>query len=125
MQTLTNGYKKPETNDKGPIVFPALEDNIQRLNDHTHDGSNSEILTPAAIAATTQAVASGSWGALTLGQYSQSISMPAGIVFNNVSIRFQDDASGDIVYPTVVKTGASAYNVFVNDNTLNLTAVYK
>ena len=42
--TLSNGYIKPEDGDTGAVWFDALEDNIQRVNDHNHDGSNSEIV---------------------------------------------------------------------------------
>jgi hypothetical protein len=41
MITLSYGFKKPELKDLGPVVFPALEDNWQQVNDHDHDGLNS------------------------------------------------------------------------------------
>ena len=56
MLTLSHGYEKPETGDKGSVFFPALEDNIQKLNDHNHNGLNSELLTAAASAAVTQTI---------------------------------------------------------------------
>ena len=41
MIILSYGFKKPELKDLGPVVFPALEDNWQQVNDHDHDGLNS------------------------------------------------------------------------------------
>ena len=41
MIVLSNGYKLPETGDFGDVWFPALEDNIQRINTHNHDGTDS------------------------------------------------------------------------------------
>ena len=54
MITLGYGFKRPSSGDKGSAFFPALEDNITQLNDHTHNGVNSAPL--AATAVTTQSV---------------------------------------------------------------------
>ena len=61
MVILTNGYKLPETGDFGDVWFPALEDNIQRLNDHKHDGNDSETLDSTALESVVQTVLSGAF----------------------------------------------------------------
>lgn len=44
MEILSYGYKKPVNGDTGDVFFPALEENIQKQNDHTHDGVNSAFI---------------------------------------------------------------------------------
>lgn len=48
MITLSYGYEKPQNGDTGDVFFPALERDIQRLNDHTHDGVNSPFISAQA-----------------------------------------------------------------------------
>lgn len=50
MITLSYGFEKPVNGDTGDVFFPALERDIQRLNDHTHDGVNSPFISAQAPA---------------------------------------------------------------------------
>lgn len=52
MDVLSYGYKKPQDGDTGDVFFPAIEDNIQRVNDHTHDGVNSAFIASQSPSAT-------------------------------------------------------------------------
>ena len=126
MQTLSNGYKKPESGDRGSVFFPALEDNIQRLNDHTHNGSNSDRLGATSLIAATSTILAAGW-VLASGVYSQTIVMPTGIVFDEVIIQCVIDNGADVgavFYPNLVKATANTYTISVNDNTLDVTAKY-
>lgn len=123
METLSYSFEKPETGDKGSVFFPALEDNIQKLNDHTHNGTNSAKITSASSTAVTATLASASWGALGGGFYSQTKSMPAGMSYDDYGLQFKD-SSGHILFPVVQKVSSSSYTVFVNDNSLTLTVLY-
>ena len=49
MITLSNGYQLPEDGDRGNVFWDGLEGNIQRLNDHKHDGADSEKLSTILI----------------------------------------------------------------------------
>lgn len=119
MQTLSYGYKLPETDDTGDTFWPALEDNIQQLNDHTHNGTNSALLAVA-----TQSILAASWSAdLGGGSYRQLITLPGSRTFDGTSIEMRL-SSGHIIYPTIEKVSATTYYVYTNDNTVNMTAVY-
>lgn len=122
MITLSYGYKLPQTNDKGPQVFPALEGNIQQLNDHDHDGTNSSKLPGSSVASATVSIPSGSWVALGGGNYRQQVTMPASYLFDEVqiSIRLNDSS---IVYATVEKISNTQFWVYSNDNTVTMKAV--
>lgn len=123
MITTTYGYKKPETNDKGPVVFPAMEFNIDRIDGHSHNGVDSEPLTALAIVGVAQNILSAAWVATSGGEYRQLVTVPAGFNFDLVSISFRL-ASGHYVTPTVEKVSATQYYVHTNDNSLSYVAVY-
>lgn len=121
---MTYGFKKPQTGDKGSVFFPALEDDIQQLNDHTHNGTNSPKLTAASGTVVTQSISSASWASPSNGTYSQVVTIPAGFSnFDDFSLVFKD-SSGDYVHLKTAKTTATTYTVYCNDNSLSVTAVY-
>lgn len=126
MQTLSYGFKKPQNPDKGDVWFPAMEANIQQLNDHTHNGTNSAyIATQPNQVPTTQVIAAASWVAVAgiAGLYRQLVTMPGTLVYDT-SIITMRLANGNIVYAQIEKAAASQYYVYTNDNTLAFLAVY-
>lgn len=124
MQTLSYGYKLPETSDTGTIVFPALEDDIQQLNDHDHNGTNSAQLPAQSILGIPQNILAINWVANgPIGHYRQLITIPAGFDIDTVNIGFRTSA-GAFVYPTVEKQSDTTYYVYTIDNTLGFVAVY-
>ena len=124
MLTLSYGYKKPQNLDKGGVVFPAMEDNIQRLNDHTHNGVNSAPLNPSAIVATSQSILSANWAATSGGNYSQVVTMPAGLSFNSTVKEFRL-SDGTVFVPKTKFVSTTQYEIHINDNTETLTVYYK
>ena len=42
--TLSKGYKLPSAGDDSTTWMSNIEDNIQRLNDHDHDGTDSALI---------------------------------------------------------------------------------
>lgn len=125
MQTLSYGYKKPVNPDTGDTWFPAMEANIQQLNDHNHDGTNSAfIATQPSQLPTTQAVSSVNWGAtLGGGLYRQLITMPGTLTFDTKVITMRTSA-GIIVYAQIEKVSSNTFYVYTNDNTQNFVAYY-
>lgn len=127
MQTLTYGYELPETNDKGSVFFPALENNITQLNDHDHDGSNSARLTAQSITGVSQTITSGSWSATSGGTYRQLVTMPPGTTFDDYGIVFRlasGGSSGHQVNLSVEKVSASTFYVYINDNSVDVKILY-
>ena len=76
MQILSHLFKKPQTGDKGSVFWPALEEDIQKMNDHTHNGSDSARIPSSSTTATTQSINSASWSSVGGGLYRQLITMP-------------------------------------------------
>lgn len=123
--TLSKGYKKPDTGDRGSSFFPDLEDNITRINAHEHDGADGEKVKSKNLASTTSTIASANWGADSGGStYSTTVTLPTGVTYENHVLSFIDDATGDRIFPTVTKASSTTMTVTVNDNNLDLTIVY-
>ena len=123
MLTLSYGFKKPEPGDKGDVFFPALQDNAQKLNDHTHNGTDSAKLTTLAMNSLTSTISSANWVA-SGDVYRQLISMPAGLTFDNVVIGFRESVSTNTSYLNVEKVSSNSYYVYCNDSTKSFTAQY-
>lgn len=120
VSTLSKGYKKPSNPTTGDLWFPALEDDIQLMNDHVHDGDTGAI-TPAVA----QAISSGSWVAVAGGDgmYTQTITMPTGRTFDAADISFRL-STGEFVYPSVTRVSNSQYSITTNDNSKSYIAIY-
>jgi len=126
--TTTYGYKKPQTGDKGSSWFGDLEFDIDRLDSHDHEGTNSKLITPTAMSVTSQSILASAWSVVGDGTFKQTVTMPTGLTFVNVNFRIYIDGGthdGSIIYPSIKKVAANTYDIYINDNTLDLIAVYK
>lgn len=124
MLTLSYGYKKPVDGDKGQTLFDALEADIQQLNDHAHNGTNSAKLTTAAVDVVTAAIASGDWVLDANGHYKQTKTLPGTLEYDEIIIIMRD-TSGNQVFPTIEKVSSTSYRVWTIDNSVGYTAVYR
>jgi len=122
--TLTYGYKLPQDGDRGSTWFPDLAFDIQRLNDHSHDGQNSAPINSISIASTTQNILAASWVATSDGIYRQLITVPNGKLYDNSVIIFRNTATKSQMFLGVEKVSATTYYTYINDNTVNVTAYY-
>ncbi len=127
MQVLSYGYKLPETDDRGSVWFPALEDNITRVNGHTHDGVSSALISTASISKFSQDILNAAWVAQGNGTYKQTVSMPVSVNMADFNIRIEINSGasdGHIIYPTIEWVSTNSYDIYINDNTLDLRALY-
>lgn len=124
MQTLSNGYLLPETGDRGSVFFPALESNIQRLNGHTHNGSDSEKLNSEAIEAIvdTASLVPANWSLQANGQYRAAVTMPGSLQFDTSTIQLR--TNDRMLYADVEKITINTFYVYVNDNSLTVAVLY-
>lgn len=124
MLTLSFGYKKPQTNDKAAVVFPALEENIQKQNDHNHDGINSERVPSATLQSTVVDVSGAGWGSdLGDGIYRQAVNAPAGYDYDlgTVEVRL---STMERIYPKVTKISSGQIYVYSNDPTVAMKVFF-
>lgn len=126
MLTLSFGYKKPQTGDKGGGVngfWAALEFDIQRLNDHTHNGTDSSKLTSASVTSTTQTITNAGWAAFGTG-FRQLVTMPGALQYDDYQITFKDSTSKEPMILPVTRNSANTYYVYCNDSSVGLLAYY-
>lgn len=121
MQILLYGFKKPQNLDTGDVFFDAMAFNVQQINDHSHDGVTSKPLS-----STTQSIASAGWAAAPIGGgvYRQLITVPTGLSFDTCEVWFKL-STGQVIYPSVERQSSTTYYIYVNDNTLNISAFYR
>jgi hypothetical protein len=115
MITLTFGVLKPENGDKGSVFFPALEDNLQQLNDHDHDGLNSSKISSLGVIPTNAFVD------LLVANFSDqgndvwraTVTAPAGVLnvdyFNPYFV-----LGDDRVYPTYERINNTSFYIYMN-----------
>lgn len=116
--TLSYGFVKPQNPDTGATFWTDLENDIQKVNDHTHNGVNSAPIVKS------QSILSTNWGvAGSDGSYTQTITLTTGLTFDTIAIQFRT-STGAVIYPTVAKASSTTYTVTINDNSLALTAIY-
>lgn len=112
MQTLSYGYKKPTNPDTGDVIFPALEGDIQQLNDHNHDGVNS-----APLATQQQSVLAANWAPSgTTPAYRQLLTVPVGLQYDTCQIWVRR-STGEQVYPDIRRFSATQFYFYNANNT--------
>jgi len=122
MQILSNGYKRPETGDLGDVWFPALEDNITRLNSHNHDGSNSEKLTSSSIDVVTDNVVTGDF-AVNGTDWEATKTVPLGFEVDKTQIFFRDPTTKETMYLRIERLNITQFKVKSNQP-VNAEVVY-
>ena len=124
MQTLSYGYKKPQVGDKGLPLFNALAEDIQRVNDHSHDGVNSPPLTAQSIQGIQATVLAANWVAYgPIGHYRQLITVVAGFNFNTMFISVRS-VIGEYITPTVERFSATQFYIYTTDNSQDFVVTY-
>lgn len=113
MITLSNGYKLPDTGDFGDSWFPALEDNIQRVNDHSHNGVNSEIIDGVNIKATTATIFAGDFSA-SGDQFETSVTLPSAALVDETNISFRDPTTKAEILLEIEKISVSQIKVYTH-----------
>lgn len=121
--TLTYGFVKPQSGDRGSVFFPDLEDDIQQLNDHTHNGVNSSKLTASSSDAVSANITAVGWVVSGSG-YRQLVTVPSGMTVDLMNVSFRESVTGDLMLLGWTKNSSTTYYVYINDNSLDLKAVY-
>lgn len=121
---LSFGYRKPQDGDKGSTFWDDLEDDIQQLNDHSHNGTNSAKLSANATNSISADVFAANWVANGY-TYRQLLTVPTGMAYDNLNVIFRDAATARRqAFLQTEKVSATQYYVYCNDNTKSFKAVY-
>lgn len=110
----SNGYKLPETGDFGDIWFPALEDNITRVNSHNHDGNNSEKIISTSMEAVVQSVLSGSFTP-SGDEFVSLVTLAGGLVdVDKKHVVFRDPTTKEPISMRYEKFSTSQINIYTH-----------
>jgi hypothetical protein len=132
MVTTSYGYRVPEAGDraKGSLGwYESIEFDIERLNDHSHNGIDSAQLNVNSFSPFTATLAAADWVVSGSG-YSQDASTPVGIDdISNFNVKFIMTAPagmvGEVAYLGYDRLTATTYRVYCNDNTVALTVLFR
>ena len=131
MALLPYGYYDLVAGEESSTEWmPNTRANWVRMASHQHDGVDSALI-PAAylsLSKSTQTLLAAGWIVAGSG-YKQTVTLPGVLVFDSVLMKFKLSKAGDtydgaIMHPTVIKIAASQYDIYVNDNTIDVLAVY-
>lgn len=114
MIVLSKGYKLPETGDFGDVWFPALEDNIQQMNDHTHNGTDGERLSGINLQASTLTVLVGSFVDQGNGYYRATVTVPSARLVDEMVITVKDPTTKDPIFGKLEKLSATQFYIHIN-----------
>lgn len=137
--TTTYGYLNPNSGDLSKGVngwMAAMNFNILRWDGHSHNGVDSALLNFASIQPQSVSAPSGSWinAAGTAGRpqggYQQTVTAPASVTeINNYNIKFLVSTAGNRQYQPMnlfyARETATTFTVYCNDNTVDLTCVFR
>lgn len=132
MITTPFGYRVPQDGDlaKGALGwYRAIEFDIERIDQHNHDGTNSRLLSPSAIPSVAVSVLAADW--IVDGvSFKQTVAIPLPISeIDDVSARFYHTAPvGEVGKNAMLAwtriTGTSV-DVFCSDNTAAFVMVLR
>lgn len=115
MIVLSYGYKKPQTGDFGDIWFPALEDNIDLMNSHNHDGVDGEKILSISLKSTTATILSAAFVDQLDGTWRALVTVPGGGLVDDYVIVFKDPTTKDPIIAKFEKFSATQYYVTTNE----------
>lgn len=125
---LGYGFVKPDVGDESSTRWMVdHRNNWQKVNDHTHDGVNSALISIPTIVKVIQSYVAADWVFLADGIYTQTVSMPIGYEYDNAFFEhtITNGTYADSEWsPRTIKTGASSYTIYSNDNTIDFDVRY-
>lgn len=126
--TLSNGFVKPEVGNKGGTLFTFLSANWVKVNDHTHNGSNSEQIATSDLNKGSVAVTAASWTLdANSGMYRKSFTFPGDHTHGSSVIRaFFDGGTydGQEVQPTIEKINSTSAYIYSPTNSQAFDLVF-
>lgn len=114
MIILSKGYKLPETGDFGDVWFPAMEDNINLQNSHTHNGINGEKISGIDLASSTLTVLAASFADQGNGYWRATVTVPGGGLVDNFVVTVKDPTTKESIQAKLEKLSATQFYIYVN-----------
>ena len=113
-RTLSNGYILPEDGDFGLTWFDDLESNIQRVNDHNHDGVTGSRLPSTSITSVVIQIAETAFTPVATGGFEATLQANSTINFDDLTIYVRDATTKQQVFLDVLRVSSSEYKILTN-----------
>ena len=114
MITLSNGYVVPEDGDFGDIWFDILENNIQRINDHTHNGVDSSPISSVSVQAFSGSIAEADFAVQADGRFRATTTVPAGGAFDTLQVIYRDPTTKEQMYLSYERASVTQFYTYIN-----------
>jgi hypothetical protein len=114
MITLSKGYKKPQTGDFGEVWFPALEDNIELMNSHSHNGVDGEQIDTTDLIVIKLTVLSASFADQGDGYFRATVTLPGSTLVDNHAFTFKDPTTKEELHLRHEKFAANQLYIYTN-----------
>jgi len=114
VNTLSNGYFVPEDGDFGDVWFDAIEANIQRVNDHSHNGVDSARIPSVSVQAVTGAIAVDDFVVQPDGRFRALSTVPAGGNFDTLQVIYRDPTTNEQMYLSYERVSATQFYTYIN-----------
>jgi hypothetical protein len=128
MHPLSYGYKQFDTGDRAKGAagwMAAWEFNTARLNGHNHDGANSAKLSITSLDTLSSTIVAANWVVFGAG-YRYLLTVPAAILdIDQYVVQFMNAISRERLYLGFDRFSATQIYVYCNDNTIDVTAIYR
>lgn len=124
MRITSYGYKVPEVGDNGSVVADAVEDSLDQVNSHSHDGLTSAALNLNAVVTQSQTL-SASWTPHATRGYYRDITLPSGVIYDKNPPRLLEGSTKGDVQLTMERLSDGTFRVYTWDSTLTLVVVYR
>lgn len=125
MRTTVNGYKVPQDGDPGHVWSDAIEDNFDKVDSFETRVNNLNV---SDITREVVNLDKALWVVDADGKgWKQIVSTPTGITLDKVQLRFRVTSGPSIhkfIHPTVQPLSLTAFEVIVNDSTLDLEILF-
>lgn len=120
-QNFTNGpYEIPDAKETGNSVFDKLEEFMQRMATHTHNGSDSNSITLNIAKAVQELECGGvdfTWTLVEDGKYRALIDVAVGSTFDDNVRTYYYRVNGDPpqqFHPTIERVSNAQYYIYMN-----------
>lgn len=125
MIILAYGIPQPTTGDRGSVFFPALEQVIQRLASHDHDGNNTALLSSAFAQVGTASAPAASWALVTTGVYTQTVTLPTDFTYDNSTIQVRLTSTKEMVFPKIERVSNTQIKLTAANDVYDYTIYFK
>lgn len=120
----TFGFKKPQNSERS--FWDALNENTQKVNDHTHNGMDSNKLGSKDMARETSTIIPANWTAVAgqTGHFKADVLFPAGIAYSKSNVNPVFYIADKVVQLSAERKSDIEMTVFINSNTNTVKIVY-